>query len=265
MTHPFFQGTTTPRVFAHRGLPTAEAAVSVVGEPVVLDNTAASFAAAHAAGAEYIETDCRLTADGELVLFHDETLERFFGDSRALRTVRMRELEQLLAAHGGAITLRDALESLPDTRFNIDVKEPDAAEQAGRITAPHAHRVLLTSFDDDTRRAALDAAVHAGAEMRPATSGGRSTLVRLLAALPLRSRRLLVRVLSEVDALQIPERFGPVRVFSPALVRAAHDAGVEVHVWTINDPADMTRLVDAGADGIVTDRADIALPLFAGR
>nr|WP_246286360.1 glycerophosphodiester phosphodiesterase family protein [Microbacterium pseudoresistens] len=234
-------------------------------DPVVHDNTALAFAAAHAAGAEYIETDCRLTADGDVVLFHDDSLRRLFADSRSLRETRTAELEALLADHGGMLSLRAALESFPDVRFNIDVKDAAAAEQAGRIVAPHAHRVLLTSFADATRRAAVAAALVARAEIAPAASAGRSTLVRLLAAAPLRVHRLIASILAEVDALQIPERYGPVRVFTPAVLRAAHDVGVEVHVWTVNDPGDMIRLVDAGADGIVTDVADLALRTFAAR
>jgi glycerophosphoryl diester phosphodiesterase len=66
-------------------------------------------------------------------------------------------------------------------------------------------------------------------------------------------------VLSEVDALQVPERQQRVRIVTPRLLDYAHEAGVEVHVWTINDPGDMARLVAMGVDGIVTDRADVAL------
>ena len=59
--------------------------------------------------------------------------------------------------------------------------------------------------------------------------------------------------------MQIPERHGALRVLSPRLIDAAHRHGVEVHVWTVNDPERMTELVQAGVDGIITDRADVAL------
>ena len=66
-------------------------------------------------------------------------------------------------------------------------------------------------------------------------------------------------------ALQVPERVGPLRVVTRAFVERAHRAGLEVHVWTVNDPSVMTRLLDLGVDGLVTDRADLALPLVEAR
>lgn len=258
MTHPYFTGARHPRVLAHRGL-TAQGGDSAADG--AWENTAAAFAAAHAAGAEYIESDCQVTSDGEVVLFHDATLERLLGDPRSVAEVRTRELAGLLAAHGGLLTVAEALDAFPQMRFNIDVKADAAAEPIGTVVAPHAHRVLLTSFSDARRREAIASAMAAGASIRPAASGGQATIarVRALTAIGLSP----ARVLREVDALQIPKRFGIVPVFSPGLVRAAHRAGVEVHVWTVNDPAEMRALVAAGADGIVTDRADAALTALA--
>ncbi|UYO98693.1 glycerophosphodiester phosphodiesterase family protein [Microbacterium sp. M28] len=255
MTHPYFLGSQHPRVLAHRGL------ASTDEDSSVWENTAAAFAAAHAAGAEYIETDCRVTADGDVVLFHDETLERLLGDPRPVSDVRTFELADLLAPHGGLLTVAEALTGFPEIRFNIDVKADAAAGPLGPIIAPHAHRVLVTSFSDARRRRAVDAVLAAGAEQRPATSAGRDTIMALRALSALRLSP--ARVLRDVDAVQIPERRGPIRVFAASLVRAAHRVGVEVHVWTVNDPEDMRRLVAAGADGIVTDRADVALKALA--
>lgn len=264
MTHPYFDATPTPRILAHRGLPTPvvpDAAVPASphdAEFPVWENTALAVATAHAAGASYVETDCRLTADGDVVLFHDETLARVVGDLRAVSAVSTGELAELLSKNGGLLTLSEALESFPTVRFNIDVKEASAAVPLGRVVAAHAHRVLVTSFDDRTRRIALAAALDAGASIRPATSAGKGTIVRAVAAAQTRIPALIRRALRDIDALQIPERHAGIRVFSPALVRAAQSVGAEVHVWTVNDPADMRRLIDSGADGIVTDRADIA-------
>ncbi|MFD5225433.1 glycerophosphodiester phosphodiesterase family protein [Microbacterium sp. NPDC058342] len=252
MTHPYLVGTRHPRVLAHRGL------VSTAGgDSAVWENTAAAFAAAHAAGVEYIETDCQLTADGDVVLFHDDTLERVASDSRRVCDVRTAELTELFADHGGLLTVADALDAFPDTRFNIDVKTPAAAEPIGALLAPHTDRVLVTSFSDRTRRAAVDATMRAGAAHRPATSGGRATILAVRSLTTLRLSP--AHALKDIDALQIPERHGGVRIVTPALLRAAARCAVEVHVWTINDPEQMQRLVRAGADGIVTDRADLAL------
>ncbi len=255
MTHPYFLASRHPRVLAHRGLTTTAGEDPPYGR--VWENTAAAFAAAHAAGAEYIETDCRVTADGDVVLFHDETLTRLLSDDRTVEEVSTRELADLLAPHGGLLTVGEMLEMFPETRFNIDVKTDAATAPLGRIIAPHAHRVLLTSFSDARRRRTVDAVLSAGAEMRPATSAGRASMVRvrLLSAL----RLPCARVLRGIDALQIPERYGPIRVLTRSLLRAAHRHGVDVHVWTVNDPDDMRRLIGQGVDGVVTDRTDTAL------
>lgn len=258
MTHPWFAGAPRPRVLAHRGLLTPQDAAHGI-----VENSFAAVAAAHAAGAVYVESDCHLTADGTVVLFHDADLMRVIGDPRAIADVDVAELEALMASRGGLVTLRQALESFPTVRFNLDVKAEDAAGEVGRIVAPHAARVLVTSFSDARRRAALDGARRAGAPsadgIRPATSAGSATIARVLAALAVRSSRLLRRVLADVDALQVPERYGPVRIVTPRLIDAAHRHDVEVHVWTINDPDDMRRLLGMGVDGLVTDRADLAL------
>lgn len=259
MTHEWFQGTPRPRVLAHRGLLTADDHAHGV-----VENSFSAVAAAHAAGSVYVESDCHLTADGVVVLFHDADLARVTGDPRPVAQVTARELEALMSERGGLITLQQALDSFPTVRFNLDVKAKDAAAEVGRLVGPHAHRVLLTSFSDDRRRAAMIAAERAGGGIRPATSGGRQTIVRVLTALAGRSPWLLRRALAEIDALQVPERQGRVRIVTPRLIEAAHRHDVEVHVWTVNDAADMRRLLDLGVDGLVTDRADLALALSDG-
>jgi glycerophosphoryl diester phosphodiesterase len=256
VTHRWFEGATRPRVLAHRGLLTAEDVAHGVAE-----NSFAAVAAAHAAGAQYIESDCHLTADGTVVLFHDDDLSRVTGDPRRVADVRVTQLEALMASRGGLITLAQALDAFPTVRFNLDVKAKDAANEVGRIVAPHAQRVLLTSFSDERRRASLAAAENAGLGIRPATSAGSNTIARVLTGLSVRSSRLVGRALAGIDALQVPERQGRLRIVTPRLIAAAHRHDVEVHVWTVNDPADMRRLVAMGVDGLVTDRADLALSI----
>jgi glycerophosphoryl diester phosphodiesterase len=258
VTHPWFEGARIPRVLAHRGLVTPDAAAHGVAE-----NSFAAVAEAHAAGVVYVESDCHLTADGVVVLFHDEDLARVTGDPRLIADVPLRELETLMQDQGGLITLEQALASFPDVRFNLDVKAEAAAVPVGRSVAAHGERVLVTSFSDRRRRAALEAAASTGRGIPPASSAGTATIVRVLLALLVRSERLVARALRGVDALQIPERRGRFRVLSPRLIAAAHRHGVEVHVWTVNEPDDMRRLVAMGVDGIVTDRADVALSVLA--
>lgn len=257
--HAYFQGAVRPRVLAHRGLVTPQ-----MRADGIVENTVAAIAAAHGAGAIYVESDCHLTADGEVVLFHDADLARVADDPRRIADVEFGELEGIMAPKGGLATLAQALDAFPDTRFNIDVKAAAAAVPAGRAVAPHADRVLLTSFDDMRRRRALEAARVAGGA--PATSAGRVIVIdALVAAHLLPVDALAAYVLRGVDALQIPERQGAIRVLTRRLLRTAHRHGVEVHVWTVNDPDDMRRLADLGVDGIVTDRADLALEVLGER
>lgn len=258
-SHPYLSSP-TPRVLAHRGLVTTEDAAHGVAE-----NSFAAVAAAHAAGVACVESDCHLTADGVVVLFHDEDLSRVTGDPRTVAEVTSADLEALMAGRGGLITLEQALASFPTLTFNLDVKVDEAAEPVGRIVAAHSHRVLVTSFSDRRRRRALAAAARAGAVPAPATSAGTGTILLLLVGVRLRLSGLVRRALSRVDALQLPERQGRVRVVTSRLLEAAHRHGVEVHVWTVNDEADMRRLVSMGVDGIVTDRADLALSTLQPR
>ena len=160
----------------------------------------------------------------------------------------------------GFASLEEALDAFPDLRFNVDVKVAGAVTPT--VTALErtraASRVLLTSFSDGRRRRLGELVPDA------VTSAGRAGVIR--ARLGARfGPRSITWALRGAAALQVPERVGPVRVVTPRFIRGAHDAGAEVHVWTVNDPADMTRLLDLGVDGLVTDRADLALPLASHR
>lgn len=260
MTHPWFAGASRPRILAHRGLVTPEAAASGIAE-----NSFAAVAAAHAAGVTYVESDCHLTADGTVVLFHDDTLERVTGDPRRIAEVGLAELEELMSERGGLITLAQALDAFPTIRFNLDAKADGVEVPMGREVAPFAERVLVASFSDERRRRVLDAVAAQGRGIRPATSAGTRTIARVVAAATLRSDRMVRRALTDIDALQIPERQGRLPVLSRRLIDAAHRHDVEVHVWTVDEPDDMRRLLGLGVDGIVTDRADAGLRVAAER
>ena len=137
---------------------------------------------------------------------------------------------------------------------------PLEAEARGNADSGRRECAKLADVD---LLAAWEAAQRAGG--LPATSAGQATIVRMLGAVASGSRVLVRRALRGIDAVQVPERRGALRIVTPRLVRAAHAAGVEVHVWTVNDPAAMTRLLDLGVDGLVSDRADLALRAVAAR
>jgi glycerophosphoryl diester phosphodiesterase len=238
-------------VLAHRGL--------AIDAP---ENTLLAFARAAAVGAEYIETDVHVTHDGVAVIAHDPTLRRVASRDVAVAKLTMSELRRVDLGHAqGFCSLEDALDGFPDLRFNVDVKAEEAVRPtlAALERTRAASRVLLTSFSDRRRRRLGRSSPDA------VTSAGRAGVIRSLVAARLASPAMLTAALRGAVALQVPERTGPIGIVSARFIRAVHRAGAEVHVWTVNDPDDMTRLLDLGVDGIVTDRADLAVPLIAAR
>jgi glycerophosphoryl diester phosphodiesterase len=89
--------------------------------------------------------------------------------------------------------------------------------------------------------------------------------VPVLAGAKLGLAPLVRRSLRGFVAVQVPERRGPLRIVTARTVERIHAAGAEVHVWTVNDPGAMTRLLDLGVDGIVTDRCDVLRALVDAR
>ena len=240
-----------PRVLAHRGLATEAP-----------ENTLLAFAKAVAVGTAYIETDVHVSSDGIAVVSHDPSLARVAARKVDVARLTMAELRRIDLGYGqGFASLEEALDAFPDLRFNVDVKVAGAVTPtvAALERTRAASRVLLTSFSDGRRR-------RLGALVPDAvTSAGRAGVIRSGLAALVGRRGAMERALRGAAALQVPERVGPVRLVTRRFVGAAHRAGAEVHVWTVNDPADMTRLLDLGVDGLVTDRADVAIPLIAAR
>lgn len=245
---PYFSAP-TPRVFAHRGLAT--------GAP---ENTLAAFERALEAGAGYLESDVRATRDGVAVLAHDPDLRRLTGRPGRLAALTWEELADV-DVHGHRVpTLREALERFPTARFNLDLKSPDAVAAAVSAIreAGAVERVLVSSFDEGRRAAGVRALPGV------ATSASWRIAARALAALRAGLPRTAAKVLNGVHAVQVPETLRGVRVVSPSTVFGFHRAGVEVHVWTVNAASAMRRLLDWGVDGIVTDRADVAVSVVRG-
>jgi len=224
-----------PLAIAHRG-----------GARLALENTMAAFSAAVALGYRYVETDVHATADGRLVAFHDRTLRRLVGHSGRLESLRWADLRGLRLGDGGAIPLlEDLLGTWPDLRVNIDAKADSAVAPlvAALRRTGAVERVCVGSFSG--RRTA---AVRAALGERLCTACTPSEVLRLRAA------SLLGRPASApAGCAQVPPRLGPVPVVDRRFVTAAHAGGLPVHVWTVDDPAAMQRLLDLGVDGIITD------------
>ena len=246
-----------PRVFAHRGL--AAATELSEGAP---ENTLLSFAAALGVGARYVETDVHGSRDGVSVISHDPDLTRLAGIQSAVSDYTMAELREIDLGFGqGFCSLAEALDAFPETRFNIDLKSADAVQPTvDAIKAANAvGRVLVTSFSELRRRAAVRELPGV------ATSSGATRFAAALAAGKLALGPVLRRTLRDVDCVQVPMKYGPLAITTPPMIRRLHDAGVEVHVWTINDEPTMHALLDLGVDGLITDRADLAMKVLDAR
>ncbi len=253
----FFAGP-KPRVLAHRGL-SYVGAKKLVGDAArasVDENSIQAFITAQDAGAQLIESDLQVTKDGVAVLFHDDDLRRVAGLKRKVRDLTLAELQKVSLEFGGRIpTLREALIALPEARFNLDFKVSGVISPAVRIIEELAahDRILVAGFSDRRRRLALKKL------SRPvATSAGSFTVIRLWLAAKFGNTPAVRRIAAGINALQIPTHSGKINLSSPDFIAAMHQAGLELHYWTINDPNQMFELLRLGADGLVTDRADLA-------
>lgn len=221
-----------------------------------------AFVKAIAAGAAYIETDVRASADGVAVIAHDPDLVRLAGRDVRVDQLTFSELRRVDLGEGQTFcSLAEALDAFPETRFNIDVKSRGAVQPtvAAILDARAAQRVLVSSFDERRRRAA----VH-GLPGVASSSSARLFAVALLAG-KVGLSPVVRLALRGLVAVQVPEKAIGLRITTARMIRRLHEAGVEVHVWTVNDPARMDELLDLGVDGIVTDRADLALQVVAAR
>ena len=213
---------------------------------------------------DMIETDAQITRDGRVVLIHDETVDRTTDGTGRVDGMEWAELRELDAGYrfrdlAGETSFRgtgvrvplleELLETLPDVRINVESKRPEVAgplvETIRRCGAEH--RVLVAAEFEHTRRAARGYGGPWGASRRDVTRAW----VMHVTGLGAFHR-------PTYDILQIPERFGVLTLVTRRFVEAAHGWNVPVHVWVVDDEADMRRLLELGVDGIQTDRPDVA-------
>ncbi|MGH3855268.1 MAG: glycerophosphodiester phosphodiesterase family protein [Pseudonocardiaceae bacterium] len=255
--HPFLDGP-FPRAFAHRGWH--------LGELAGMENSLAAFRRAADEGYRYLETDVHATRDGVVVVLHDATLDRTTDSSGEVEKLGWPAVRG--ARVGGrepVCQLADLLEELPAALFNIDVKADSAVGPVLELLRRTSewHRVCLTAFSD-ARLRRLRAA--AGPELLTSMGPASAVALRLRSMSPLRrgARRSGVAP-RRGELAQLPVRIWGVPMMDRALLRHAHQRGLEVHVWTVNRAAEMHSLLDLGADGLMTDRPDVLREVLRAR
>jgi glycerophosphoryl diester phosphodiesterase len=255
-----------PLVFAHRG-----------GAALAPENTMAAFERAHALGVDGFELDVRLSRDGQVVVIHDSTVERTTDGAGRVAAMTAGQLQRLDAgfrfessgerpwrARGATVPLlRDVLSRFRDPLLVIELKGANVrlARRAFEIVrdAGALDRVCFGGYARRMlRRLRRLGALHdrrASSVAGVCTSACREETRWALYRSWVHLRWPWVRY----RAFQVPEAVGRTRVVSPRFVRAAHAAGLVVQVWTVNEEADMRRLLAWGVDGLITDRPDVAL------
>ncbi len=251
-----YADTPKPRLFAHRG-----------ASRYFPENTIEAFEAAVAAGIDLLELDVHATRDGRVVVIHDETVDRTTNGRGAVREMSFSELAALDAGYrfeteegeypfrGRGVRvpeLADVLARFRDTPLNIEIKqlEPPIEEAVVELLDRYEarERVLLAAGDHRILERIRAAA--------PDVLSGMSAV---------EVADFLGRALSgELDdyrppgfALQVPVRYGALDIVSRGFVEAAHQVGLEVHVWTINTSEQMRELLDLGVDGLMSDDPEL--------
>jgi glycerophosphoryl diester phosphodiesterase len=239
MPHRFFESR-GPLVFAHRG-----------GSALAPENTIAAFDNGLALGADGLELDVHLSRDGVVVVHHDPSLER---TTRLAGPIVERSARELAAV--GVPTLADVLARYRDTRIIVEMKVNTVELAQATVTEVRAadaiDRICLGSFGLRVLRAAR--AIEPAIATSAAREEVRWALYRSWLGLPASSR-------AAYGGYQVPEWSGRTRVVSPRFVELAHRTGLSVQVWTVDTEDDARRLLDAGVDGLISDRPDLVVPI----
>ncbi len=225
-----------------------------------LENTQKAFEHAVRLGYRYLETDVHLTADGVLLAFHDNALDRVTDRTGAIAATSYADLaDALIGGREPIPRMADLLEHFPRTCFNIDLKSdlavPALADLVER-TGSH-DRVCVGSFSERRLRRFRRLV------SRPVATSYGPVGVALSRYGP---RVLAERVLAGGgNALQVPHRRGTTEIVTAGFVERAHASGRPVHVWTIDEAAEMHDLLDVGVDGLMTDRTDVLRDVLRSR
>jgi glycerophosphoryl diester phosphodiesterase len=234
---------------------------------VLPENTIESFRAAQADGADVLEMDVHATRDGQVVVIHDATVDRTTDATGEVRSFTWDELRRLDAsarfapAAGHAARsftgplrvprLDEVLEAFPDALLNVEIKQAE----------PAIEEAVLSLLDRHGARERVLLAAENAVIARRVRAAGTGVLTGM-------SAEDVYGFLTSQDdptyrppgfALQVPVRFGDMPIVTPDTVARAHALGVEVHVWTIDEPGEMDELLALGVDGIITNVPHVAV------
>ncbi len=254
-----------PRLFAHRG-----------SSGHFPENTLPAFRAAVESGLRFLEMDVWASRDGAVVVHHDADLLRCCALARPLTELTLAELQRLDAGYGfpgphGTTfpfygqgitipTLEEVFAACPEAFCNIEIKdERPGVEERVLETIRRAKReetVLLAAEKDGIMR-----------RLRPQCGAIPTSLSlgELTEFFDWLKKGAPAGYQPPGAALQIPETFGPLRLVTAESLAAAHAVGLEVHVWTVNEVADMRRLLELGVDGLMSDYPERLLEAVGSR
>ena len=256
-----------PMILAHRG-----------GSLLAPENTMAAFKKAASFGVDGFEIDIRLTSDEELIVFHDEFVDRTTDGAGKVSDLTLEKLRtfdlgyhfedlegenSFRGANEKVVTLRELLEEFPEMYINIDMKDSPETYEGSLMpsklwrlieSAGAEDRVGVTSFYDEQ----IDR-FNLYAQNRVVVGAGENEIKKAYAAFNSQFGHLYK---PRADMLQIPIRSSVFNLVSPRFIAFLGELNIPVHYWTINDPEAMRALIAAGAKGIITDRPDLAVEII---
>ena len=238
-----------PLAIAHRG-----------GMGLAPENTLAAFGRATSLGLTYLETDVRTTRDGHVVCFHDASLARVTGHPARVADLDLADLRRLRVDGTDQVpTLTEAMATFPQARFAIDLKDEASIGAMVRLLRANpgwAERILVAGAWSRWLRRLQDEAPGV------TTALGWRSLTALIAC-----SRGGVRPLGVAGGAfaHVPLRLGRMPIHSERVIARAHELGIRVVVWTVDDPATMRALLDMGVDGVITDRPDVLREVLISR
>ena len=218
-----------------------------------IENSFEAFNSVIQMGYKYIETDLRMTLDGEVIAFHDPDLKRLFNLDLQVKDLTFNEIANLFKEKKcSLLTLEDALKEFPEINFNIDLKVKEVIQESIKIVADlnAFDRVCFASFHSSHTEKVLQHNQNAIVSM-----GMKD--VALFKFFKIYNKNIKI--------IQIPLKWKGIKVLTRNLIQKADKNNLLVHVWTINDRKTINNLIDLGVNGIVTDEPELLMEIMKER